>query len=195
MSREYPEEKTTSESSKRFSLQKWATYALWFVAGCMVSYAVTYANDPYCDSSELSSEVLIDDFYELDVASNWRYKASTDADFDGDGDAETLWVFCCVGVFDDEVEFDDGQHWQAYIEEPNGERTYIYSKYIQMGDLDAAIVFSEDTLRKSIILHELNACGVTLYEVQYRGVKDVACTGYFRRSIDGIWIRPSIAAE
>ncbi len=73
----------------------------------------------------------------------WGYHDSLAYDFNGDGTTETLHIRARAELLPgrsqddlpvmDDYAWDDGQPWQVYIEDREGERAYLYSRWIQLG--------------------------------------------------------------
>ncbi|MBI2873772.1 MAG: hypothetical protein HYY09_01665 [Firmicutes bacterium] len=85
-------------------------------------------------------------------------------DLDRDGVIETLHLVAEVSKLDphlkglnqDDFIWDDGQPWQVYIEEPTGEQTRIYSRFVQHGWVDVMAVqaaegLNDPTNKKGIV--------------------------------------------
>jgi hypothetical protein len=72
---------------------------------------------------------LLDPAYPPGISdSGWQYRESLDVYLDGDGTNETVWVVARAGWNGRSFDFDDGQPWQVYVEEPDGKRTYLYQR-------------------------------------------------------------------
>src|SRR5688500_13904146 len=54
-------------------------------------------------------------------------------DLDGDEVTETVHVIAKAIKDGSEYSRDDGSPWHVYVEEPTGERTYLYSDFVQLG--------------------------------------------------------------
>lgn len=64
-------------------------------------------------------------------------------------------------------DFDDGQPWQVYVEEADGKRTYLYSRWVQIGTLEVGI--SEDKGKPSVVILERQGFSFSLYRIHYGG--------------------------
>lgn len=119
---------------------------------------------------------LVDPQYPPALAGDpgWNWHTQSEADLDGDGVSETVHVIARVERIEregsDEFAWDDGQPWQVYIEAADGDRTHVYSRWVQLGWLRAAVA-EEQGVRSLIILEEQGA-GLRLFQVAYRGPGD-----------------------
>jgi hypothetical protein len=100
---------------------------------------------------------------------HWDYRLEASADLDGDGVAERTVILANVGR-DARGGFlwDDGQLWQVYVEEPDGTRTYVYARFLQMGTLEGMTSPGPGRTRL-VTLVEQTPGAYILYEVRYRG--------------------------
>src|SRR5690606_19634901 len=97
-------------------------------------------------------------------------------DLDGDGREEQIVVLAAVELVRDGGEFpgiddfawDDGQPWQVYVEEPGGQRTYLFSQFVQLGTVEALV--DPDAARIWIVVQ--TGAGLDVYEVIYEGPGD-----------------------
>lgn len=98
------------------------------------------------------------------VGEGWGYHETAEADLDGDGAREAVSVIARATGPED---FDDGQPWQVYIEEPDGRRTHVYSRWVQLGHLEVYV--SDDEGKASLIILEKQGFSLVMYRVYYGG--------------------------
>lgn len=111
---------------------------------------------------------LVDPAYPPGIADEgWQYRQSVEVDLDGDSAAETVWVIARAGWNGRSFDFDDGQPWQVYVQEADGKRTYVYSRWVQIGTLEVGI--SEDYGKPSVVILERQGFSVSLYRIHYGG--------------------------
>lgn len=111
---------------------------------------------------------LVDPDYPPGIADGgWQYRESVEADLDGDGAKETVWVTARASWNGRSFDFDDGQPWQVYVEEADGKRTYLYSRWVQIGALEVGI--SEDHGKSSVVILERGGLSFALYRIHYGG--------------------------
>ena len=82
--------------------------------------------------------------------------------------------------------WDDGQPWQVYVEEPTGELTLLFARYVQLGTVTARVTLHEPDLPTAVLIIEHLPDGITLYEVEYRGPGDAAVRTHLHRRLDPI---------
>lgn len=137
-----------------------ASLVMAFLCGMGSAHA-----DPMVGSRAVN---LLDPAYPPSIADeSWQYRQSVAFDLDGDGATETVWVIARAGWNGRSFDFDDGQPWQVYVEEPDGKRTYIYSGWVQMGVLQVGV--SEDGGKPSVVILQNEALTFALYRVSYGG--------------------------
>lgn len=111
---------------------------------------------------------LVDPAYPPGIAdSGWQYRESVEADLDRDGANETVVVTARAGWNGQSFDFDDGQPWQVYVEEADGKRTYLYSRWVQLGTLETGV--SEENGNLSVVILERQGFSFSLYRVSYSG--------------------------
>ena len=117
---------------------------------------------------------LVDPAYPQPLPGDYRRTARVD--LDGDGREEQIVVLAAVELVRDGGEFpgiddfawDDGQPWQVYVEEPGGQRTYLFSQFVQLGTVEALV--DPDAARIWIVVQ--TGAGLDVYEVIYEGPGD-----------------------
>lgn len=114
----------------------------------------------------------------------WMYSQSVETDLDSDGDSELVVLAARAEMFRGRPAWDDGQPWQVYVEEPGGERTHLYRRYVQLGTVTMRIGLAEEGRRASIILLEHLPDRLAVYELEYRGPGQVSGDEAFVRSLD-----------
>lgn len=111
---------------------------------------------------------LVDPAYPPGLADKgWQYRQSVEVDLDGDSVKETVWVVARASWNGRSFDFDDGQPWQVYVEEIDGKKTYVYSRWVQIGTLEVGI--SEDHGKPSVVILERQGFSVSLYRIHYGG--------------------------
>jgi len=97
----------------------------------------------------------------------WDYHKTLTADVDGDGVAEKVHVVTNAFWMPEQQEFgwDDGHPWHVYVDEPDGDRTYVFSNWVQMGVLDVIL----DAESPGLYIVSSRGGGLTIYRVSYRG--------------------------
>lgn len=114
----------------------------------------------------------------------WDYARVASADLDGDGVIERAVVIARVSVKDGEPVWDDWNVWQVYVEEPTGERTYIYSGPVQLGLLEPYLTVPNEYGRRAITIVEHAPHSVTLYDVVYDGPNNARLFAAAERIVD-----------
>ena len=117
-------------------------------------------------------------------ADGWMYSQSFEADLDGDGQTERVVLTARAEVMRGRPLWDDGQPWQAYVEEADGTRTYLYSRFVQLGSVTMRLGVPEGERGPSVVLLEHLPDRMALYEAEYRGAGDASVVARFERSLD-----------
>lgn len=162
--------------------------ALWITAGCS-SPTIRPIEPPPAVQAEIRAKALearikalearlaqvgepvnlISPHYPPAVAGQegWVYHKSLTADLDGDGQAETVSVITNAEWLPDQKEFawDDGQPWHVYVEEPTGARTYLFSNWVQLGQLDLIL----DQEGPGLFILSSRGGGMIVYRATYKG--------------------------
>jgi hypothetical protein len=99
-----------------------------------------------------------------------RFNHTITADLDGDGTEESL-VILADAELDEELRpvWGDGHAWVAYVEEPDGARTYLYARQIQEGMLLPRLMPAAGDRTRAIVLEEETNQTLGAYELRYRG--------------------------
>jgi hypothetical protein len=104
----------------------------------------------------------------------YGYHQVAEDDFDGDGTRETAHVIAqLMKDPDGEYSGDFEPRHHIYVDEPSGERTYIYSDFVWGGRLEVDI--SPGDTRVFVIQYE-GASAFEVYCAAYRGPGTVAST-------------------
>lgn len=70
---------------------------------------------------------------------------------------------------DDTYAWDDGHVWHVYVEEPTGERTSIFSQWVQFGRVDGLLArLAPDQTQDILLIVTAPAFGVDIYAVAYQ---------------------------
>ncbi|WP_374713578.1 hypothetical protein [Symbiobacterium terraclitae] len=97
----------------------------------------------------------------------WEYHRTLTADLDGDGQEERVSVTTNAVWMPDEGEFawDDGHPWHVYVEEPDGTRTYLFSNWVQLGQLEVIL----DREGPGLFIVYKRGGGMVVYRATYEG--------------------------
>lgn len=134
-------------------------------------------------ASAQSNANLIDPAIKQAVAGQrgWGYVKQASADLDGDGVQERVFLIANAENRRGKPVWDDAQIWQVYIEEPDGKRTYVFSRWVQLGRVEAIMTDAERNERPSVVLVERTPHTFTVYEVRYRRPSDVEVVELVKR--------------
>jgi len=113
----------------------------------------------------------------------WNYHQAAEADLDGDGQAERVVMTARVELVRGRPAWDDGQPWQVYVEEPDGQRTYVYARRLQLGTLTMRLTNSGAATRSIMLLEDLPE-RLSVYEVLYTGPARVTVETRLRSNLD-----------
>lgn len=98
----------------------------------------------------------------------YNYKQVATADFDADGIAEQAFLIANAEVVDGKPLWDDGHSWQLYIEEPTGERTYLFARFVQLGRVDVKLGELVSGEKPHILVLEQWPMHFNVYDIVYR---------------------------
>lgn len=137
---------------------------------------------------------LIDPAYPLVTAgeAGWGFVETANADLNADERLEKVVVMARVEQDPKrprEFMWDDGQPWQVYIEDEQGKRSHIYSRYVQLGRLEVVIGQQKEDGPRSIILLELAGAGTAAYRINYKSPGQYSVEKLFKEIVD---TRPSL---
>jgi hypothetical protein len=114
----------------------------------------------------------------------WAYVQRATVDFDADGELETAVLISDVTLDATGAPlWEDGHRWQVYIEEPTGERTYLYRRFLPNGSL-AADVVRRDSGTRSLLLVARTPHQLTIHEIKYSGPERVLLVNVIERPIE-----------
>lgn len=172
------------------SLKKYGTVAIVMVAyGCTVEapeQSATSNIEPAPTETVAAVPVqLVDSAITPAIAGKdgWNYHQTAETDVDGDGQAERVVMSARVELVRGRPAWDDGQPWQVYVEEPDGQRTYLYAQRLQLGTLTMRVT-SADAGTPSIVLLENLPDRVSVYEAAYEGPARVTVETRLQRNVD-----------
>jgi hypothetical protein len=114
----------------------------------------------------------------------WNYSQTASEDLDGDGQPEKVILTARVELIRGRPAWDDGQPWQVYIEEADGTRTYVFSRFVQLGTLSLRVSAKGSEHRPVIVLLEQLPDRMSVYEVEYSGPQRVRVTVPYERDLD-----------
>ena len=114
----------------------------------------------------------------------WNYAREVETDLDSDGEPERLVLTARVEMYRGRPAWDDGQPWQVYVEEGDGRRTYLYSRFVQLGTVAMRVGLGEGGGAPSVILLEHLPDRLAVHEIQYDGPGDVTASERFQRTLD-----------
>lgn len=114
----------------------------------------------------------------------WMYSQSAEADLDGDGVPERTVITAHVEMIRGRPAWDDGQRWQVYVEEPEGHRTYLYARFVQLGTVTMRIGRSDGSRPPTVVLIEHVPDRVAIYEIHYEGPGSARAVTRFERLVD-----------
>lgn len=134
-----------------------------------------------------SASVLLDPRIPRAVAGDkqWGYVQRAKADFDGDGQDETAVLIANVTLdARGSPLWEDGHHWQIYIEEADSTRTYVYSRFLPNGIIEGSVTLPNEEKRPTIVLREITPHALAFYEVRYSGPQQARTLRHLQRDLD-----------
>jgi hypothetical protein len=118
-------------------------------------------------------------------AKGWMYEQRVMVDFDADGQMETAVLISDVTLdAGGKPLWEDGHRWQVYVDEPTGERTYVYRQFLPNGSLTADVVRRESGTR-TLLLEARTPQSISVYEVKYSGPGRIVLMNVIERAIEG----------
>lgn len=141
------------------------------------------------DTSSLSPApplVLVDSAIPPAVAgeAGWNYEESAVVELTGDGRPERVVLTARVELYRGRPAWDDGQPWQVYVEAPDGTRTYVYARRLQLGTLTMRIGRGTGGAPSTIVLLEHLPDRLSVYEASYPGPGRISASRVFQRELD-----------
>lgn len=129
---------------------------------------------------------LIDSTYPLAVAGSggWNFQQSASRDLNADGTPERVVLTARVEMMRGRPLWDDGQPWLVYVETADGKRTYMYSRYVQLGTLTMRITEPDSGTSPRIVILEQLPDRLAVYEGEYRGVGQLRVSASYERMLD-----------
>ena len=123
----------------------------------------------------------------------WAHGQTATADLDGDGAPERAVIIANAEDYHGRVLWNDSQIWQAYVEEADGTRTYVYKRLLQLGSVTARLARPESAgpIRPgdqpqppTILLLEHTPQSFSVYEVRYTGPGQATAVQLTSRDFD-----------
>lgn len=114
----------------------------------------------------------------------WEHFLSRETDLDADGASEQVVVMARAALINGRPAWDDGQPWQVYVEEADGERTYLYRRFVQLGTVTMRLGLDEEDQPSTVVLIEHLPDRLQLYELDYRGPGEVHVVMHYERRLD-----------
>ncbi len=114
----------------------------------------------------------------------WGYSQTAEADLSGDGEPERVVLTARVEMVRGRPAWDDGQPWQVYIEMPDGDRTYLYARRLQLGTLTMRVAQPDGDSPASVILVEHLPDRLAVYESLYTAAGSATTYVRFVRTLD-----------
>lgn len=114
----------------------------------------------------------------------WVYARAVSADLDGDGEVERAVLIANVPLHEGRPLWEDGHHWQLYIEEPGGARTHVYSRFVPHGQVEALLGGTGEGGAPGIVLIERTPHRLGIYEVRYGGPARASTLVLTERELD-----------
>lgn len=114
----------------------------------------------------------------------WMYSRTATADLDGDGKEERVVVMARAEVRNGRPLWDDGQPWQVYVEEGDGQRTHLYARYVQLGAVTMRVGLGEAPQRPSVVIVEHVPDRIGVYELEYGGPSRLETVHRYERMLD-----------
>lgn len=141
---------------------------------------ITPPDEPFSVHSPVPNDPvnLVSPHYPLAKAGDegWDYHRVLVEDLNGDGRDDTVHVIAKIErhhTNPSEFLWDDGHIWQVYVEDADGQLTYVFSNWVQLGQLRVVSpdYFAYPDMKGIGIINEQGA-GITLYHVRYIGPND-----------------------
>lgn len=104
----------------------------------------------------------------------WDYRREVEADLNGDGAPEHILVTARAErspANPNEYLWDDGQPWQVLVTSPQGDKTLVYSRWVQIGQLRVMVGEPQNNGHQPLIILELSGTSLSVYKVEYTGPK------------------------
>lgn len=148
------------------------------------SLLITSCSVVNTDPSGGRSLNLVDETIATAVAgeAGWNYQRSGRADLDTDGTVERVVLASEVVLARGRPAWDDGHHWQVYVESADGERTQLYAQRLQLGMLTLRL--TGEVGGPKILLIEHLPDSIKVYEIVYNGPGDTSQRVLLHRQLD-----------
>jgi hypothetical protein len=133
----------------------------------------------------LEPDALLDPAYPLAAhGEEWGHRQVADADLTSDGNLERVVLAARVERHRGRLAWDDGQPWQLYVEDADGNRTLLLSGYVQLGTLTMRVTRPEELERQAIVVLEHLPDRMSLYEFDYAAPGTYAVRRIYQRGLD-----------
>jgi hypothetical protein len=129
---------------------------------------------------------LLDTSFPLAIAGQkgWGFRATSAADLNGDGVRENIFLIANVSLYRGKPVWDDGQVWQVYIEAPGAKRTYVFSRFVQLGEVEVLAARGRSEGEITLLILERTPHALNVFEIFYRGAQDFRAVQVLSREID-----------
>ncbi len=149
----------------------------WILAGILglmlwAGYRQDFAAPPNLPDQAVIVSLVDPNYPAAEGEPGWDYRQEVEADLNGDGALEHILVTARAErspANPNEYLWDDGQPWQVLVTSSKGEKTLVYSRWVQIGQLRVLVGEPEESGGHHLIILELTGANVSMYEVEYRG--------------------------
>lgn len=114
----------------------------------------------------------------------WEYVRDARVDLNGDGRAERVVVIAHVPLRGGEPLWDDGQEWNVYVESPDGARTYLLARMVQLGTVETLVAPAAEGGGRPVSIVVRSPTSLAIYDVRYSGPERFTVERVAQREID-----------
>ncbi len=104
----------------------------------------------------------------------WGFRRDASADLDGDGRPERIALRARAEVRAGRPLWDDGQAWEVSIQAPDGRRTRVFARFVQLGTVEAHLSRRAEGEAPVLVLLERTPHALVVREVRYRAPGDAS---------------------